>query len=86
MIAAHVLLAIGTDRDYRRGPRSRQTLVGQGVRFGFWFAVASCIPGFLIYYAVEPMPLNLVAKQIIFETFSTVLLGLTLAGLNKQTA
>ena len=84
MIAAHLLAAIGLTAIYRYGREAGRPWFGQGVRFGIWFAVASCIPGFLIYYAVEPMPRILVEKQIGLETAATILIGIALARVNKQ--
>lgn len=83
MIIAHVLIAVGVTCIYRRGREPGKNWLGQGVRFGFAFAVAACVPGFLIYYAVEPMPLSLTIKQVVFGGISTVLLGVAAAALNK---
>lgn len=86
MLVAHVLIAAGVTAIYRRGREAGKPWLGQGVRFGFWFAVAACVPGFLIYYAVQPMGLMLAVKQIILGGIATVLLGITVAALNKQPA
>ena len=86
MLAAHALIALGVTAIYRRGRETGKGWMGQGVRFGFWFAVASCVPGFLIYYAVQPMGLMLAVKQIIFGGIATVLVGIIVAALNKQSA
>lgn len=83
MLAAHVLIALGVTLIYRRGREAGKDWLGQGVRFGLLLAVVSCIPGYLIYYAVEPMPLTLVCKQIVLDTIATTVLGLTAAGLNQ---
>jgi len=53
-----------------------------GLRFGAAVAVMSTIPGYLIYYAVEPLPAMLVHKQMIFSSIAMLLLGLLLAWLN----
>jgi hypothetical protein len=42
--------------------------------------MVSTIPMFLIYYAVEPMPGLLVAKQLAFSTIQMLVMG-SLAGL-----
>jgi hypothetical protein len=86
MLIAHVLIAAGVTAIYRRGREAGRGWMGQGVRFGFWFAVAACVPGFLIYYAVQPMGLILAVKQIIFGGIATVLLGIVTAALNKPAA
>ena len=83
MLVAHLLFAAGLTAIYRRGREAGKPWLGQGVRFGFWFALAACIPGFLIYYSVQPLGLMLAVKQIIFGGIATVLLGITVAALNK---
>jgi hypothetical protein len=40
------------------------------------------IPGYLIYYAVQPLPAMLVHKQMILGTLAMLLLGMLLAWLN----
>jgi len=86
MLLAHVLLAVGVTAIYRRGREAGKPWLGQGVRFGVWFALAACVPGFLIYYAVQPVGLSVVIKQACFGGIATVLLGIIAAGLNKQPA
>jgi hypothetical protein len=66
MIAAHVFIAIGFTWIYRQGRDSGKSVLGQGVRFGLAIAVLTTIPTYLIYYAVQPMPSDVVAKQIVF--------------------
>jgi len=83
MIAAHVLMAIGLTWIYVRGREDRPWL-GQGLRFGLAFAVASTIPIYLIYYAVMPFPPTLVGKQIVLDTISALILGITVAGMNRK--
>jgi hypothetical protein len=84
MLVAHVLIAAGVTAIYRRGRETGKPWLGQGLRFGLWFAVAACVPGFLIYYAVQPMGLMLAVKQMIFGGIATILLGLAAAAMNKQ--
>ena len=83
MIAAHVLIGIGFTWIYRMG-REAKPFLGQGVRFGLAVAVLTIIPTYLIYYAVQPMPGNVVAKQIIFDTMAMVLMGVVCAWLNQD--
>lgn len=83
MLAAHVVLAIGFTWVYRAG-RSRRPWLGQGVRFGLAIAVLSAIPTYLIYYAVQPMPEALVAKQIAFDTIAMMVLGVVAAAVNRD--
>ncbi len=83
MLVAHALIAVGVTAIYRRGREAGKPWFGQGLRFGLWFAVAACVPGFLIYYAVQPMGLLLTVKQIIFGGVATLVVGLTAAAVNK---
>ena len=82
----HLFVAAGVTAIYRRGREAGKDWFGQGLRFGLWFAVAACVPGFLIYYAVQPVGLSVVVKQICFGGIATVLLGIVAAALNKQAA
>jgi len=86
MLLAHLFVAAGVTAIYRRGREAGKDWFGQGLRFGLWFAVAACVPGFLIYYAVQPVGLSVVVKQICFGGIATVLLGIVAAALNKQAA
>lgn len=83
MLLAHVLIAIGFTWVYRAGRDSRPWL-GQGVRFGLAIAVLATIPGYLIYFAVQPLPMSLVVKQIVFDTVAMVILGIVAAAVNRD--
>ena len=83
MILAHVFIAIGLTWIYRQG-RERKPFLGQGARFGVAVAVLVVIPMYLIYYAVQPMPGALVAKQIVFDTIAMVVMGIVAAWINQR--
>ena len=83
MLIAHVLIAIGFTWVYRAGRDARPWL-GQGVRFGLAIAVLATIPGYLIYYAVQPMPVDLTVKQVVFDTISMVVMGIVAAFVNRD--
>jgi hypothetical protein len=84
MLAAHVLMAIGFTWIYRQGRASGKPFLGQGVRFGLAVAVLTTIPTYLIYYAVTPMPSDVVAKQIVFDTIAMVIMGIVAAAVNRD--
>ena len=86
MLLAHVFAATGITAIYRRGREAGKPWLGQGVRFGVWFAIAACGPGFLIYYAVQPIGLSVAIRQICFGGLATIVLGIVAAALNKQAA
>ena len=83
MLLAHAFIAVGITAIYRRGREAGKSSIGQGLRFGILLAVVSTIPVYLIYYAVQPMPLSLVEKQVVLDTIATIILGIAVAGLNK---
>ena len=82
MLAAHLLIGFGLTWLYRKGIDTGRPAIGQGLRFGAAVAIMSTIPGYLIYYAVQPLPAGLVHKQMIFSTIAMLLLGTLLAWLN----
>jgi|SRR5882724_845736 len=86
MLLAHAFIALGLTALYRRGREAGKGVVGQGICFGVMIVILSCVPTYLIYYAVEPLPLTLVCKQIVLDSIATIVLGLAVAGLNKQSA
>ena len=83
MIAAHVILAVGLTWMYRAGRTSRPWL-GQGVRFGLAVATVASVPTYLVYFAVQPMPSDLVAKQIVLDVIAMVLIGIVAAAVNRD--
>ena len=83
MLAAHLVMAIGFTWIYRQGRDARPWL-GQGVRFGLAVAVLAPIPTYLIYYAVQPMPSDVVAKQIVLDSIAMVILGIVAAAVNRD--
>ena len=84
MIAAHVLIGFAMTWIYRQGIDTSKSAISQGLRFGLAMALFSTIPGYLIYYAVQPLPASLVHKQMIFSTIGMLLLGILVAYLNPR--
>ena len=83
MIAAHVILAIGWTWIYRVG-RENKPWVGQGIRFGIGIALICTIPMYLIYFAVQPYPSDLVALQVTYDTIASIILGIVVAAVNRD--
>ncbi len=83
MLLAHLLIGIGLTWIYRRGHEAGKGVLVQGLRFGAAIAVVSTIPVFLIYFAVQPVPSDLVAQQIVFDSIGMLVLGVIVAWLNK---
>jgi len=85
MLLAHVMLAGAFVWIYARGVEAKPWLA-QGVRFGIAVALLAIVPTYLIYFAVQPMPHDLVIKQIVFDSTLMVILGAIVAWLYRSTA
>ena len=83
MILAHVILSGAFVWIYARGVEARPWL-GQGIRFGVAIALLTSVPWYLIYYVVQPMPLETVVKQIVLDGALVVLLGIVAAFMYRR--
>ena len=84
MLLAHVLSAGAFTWIYTRGKEARPWM-GQGVRYGLAVALLGVVPGYLIYYAVQPLPSALVTKQVIFSAILLIVLGIIVAWFYRDT-
>lgn len=82
MLLAHVFIAVGMVWVYLEG-RKDGPWFPQGVRFGMALAVLMIFPGYMIYYAVQPLPPALVAGQILGDTLTRLLAAIALAWVNR---
>jgi hypothetical protein len=82
MLFAHVLMAGAFTWIYARGVENKPWL-GQGLRFGLAVALLCVVPIYIIYYVVQPTPGELAAKQIVFDTIWTLILGAVVAFLYR---
>ncbi len=82
MLLAHVVLAGAFVWIYARGAENKPWL-GQGLRFGLAVALLTCVPMYMIYYVVQPMPGNMVVKQIVFAGIVVLALGAIVAWLYR---
>jgi hypothetical protein len=85
MILVHVILSGALVWIYARGAEAKPWMA-QGVRFGIAVALLTAVPTYLIYYVVQPMPENVVFKQILCEGVLMVILGTIVAWLYRNTA
>jgi len=85
MLIAHVVLAVGVAWIYGKGVEGT-SWVGQGLRFGIALWLVASAGPYLIYFAVQPLPGGLVAKQIVYGFFENLILGLALASLYRTRA
>ena len=75
MLVAHLLFALAFVWIYQRG-REDKPWLGQGIRFGLAVAILAVVPGYLIYYVVQPLPGLLIIKQVCFDLVRMAGLGM----------
>ena len=85
MILAHVILSGAFVWIYARGAEAKPWMA-QGLRFGIAVALLTSVPTYMIYFVVQPMPGNVVVKQIIFDSALMIILGTIAAWLYRDTA
>jgi hypothetical protein len=85
MFLAHVILSGAFVWIYARGVEAKPWLA-QGVRFGVAVALLTIVPTYMIYFVVQPMPGEVVIKQIVFDGFLMVILGTIVAWLYRDRA
>src|SRR5258708_28944761 len=85
MFLAHVILSGAFVWIYARGVEAKPWLA-QGVRFGVAVALLTIVPTYMIYFVVQPMPGEVVIKQIVFDGILMVILGTIVAWLYRDRA
>jgi hypothetical protein len=85
LVLAHVIMAGAFVWIYSRGQEAKPWLA-QGVRYGIAIALLAVVPTYMIYFAVQPWPSVLVAKQIVFDGILVVILGVVVAWFYRQPA
>lgn len=78
MLLAHVIMAGSFVWVYSRGVEAKPWL-NQGLRFGLIIALLTIVPTYTIYFVVQPLPGALVARQIIYDVFLLLVLGIVVA-------
>jgi len=84
MILAHVIMSGAFVWIYARGAEAKPWMA-QGVRFGVAVALLTTVPNYMIYFVVQPMPGDVVIKQVIFDGVLVVILGMIVAWLYRDT-
>jgi len=82
MIVAHLMLSGTFVWIYARGVEAKPWLA-QGVRFGLAVALLTVVPTYMIYFVVQPMPADIVSKQIVCDGVLTIILGMIVAWLYR---
>ena len=84
MVLAHVILSGAFAWIYARGVEAKPWMA-QGARFGLAVALLTSIPTYMIYFVVQPMPAQVVIKQILFDGVLMVILGMIVAYMYRDT-
>jgi hypothetical protein len=85
MILAHLILSGAFVWIYARGAEAKPWLA-QGVRFGVAVALLTTVPTYMIYFVVQPIPGDVVVKQIVFDGVLMLILGTIVAWLYRHAA
>src|SRR3984885_10953665 len=85
MILAHVILSGAFVWIYARGAEAKPWMA-QGVRLCPARSLLTTVPTYMIYFVVQPMPGDVVIKQIVFDGILMVILGVIVAWLYRHTA
>ena len=83
MMLSHAVKGFAFAWVYRQGMSAGVPWLLQGIRFGIIASLLITIPLYLVYFAVQPLPANLVAKQMALDTVGTILMALAVAYILK---
>jgi hypothetical protein len=82
MILAQALFGAAFAWVYYQGKEDKPWLA-QGLRFGIAMACLTIIPTYLIYHVVTPIAFAVAIKQIVYDTIRLLLMGVTVAWINR---
>ena len=85
MVLSHVILSGAFVWIYARGVEAKPWLA-QGARFGIAVALLTTVPTYTIYFVVQPMPADLVIRQIALDGSLMVILGVLAGWLYRDAA
>ena len=83
MLIAHIIMAGAFVWIYQRGVEDRPWFA-QGARFGIAVAFLAVVPNYLIYYVVQPLPVDLVIGQVAGDSILVLILGVIAAFLCRS--
>lgn len=86
MLISHLIKGFAFAWIYTKGLTPGTPALMQGIKFGIATVFLVTIPLYLVYYAVEPMPGMLVAKQIVSDTIVMILMGVVVSMIIKPSA
>ena len=84
LLLAHALIGFAMTWIFSQGFAHDRPTLAQGLRFGLAMALFATVPGYLVHYAVQPLPFALVVRQVVYGTVAMLLLGMLLAWLQPR--
>ena len=84
MLLSHLLKGFAFAWVYKQGISGGVPWLTQAIRYGIAMCFLIVLPLYLVYYAVQPMPAAVVAKQIILDSIRTLLMAFTVAFIFKN--
>ncbi|QDW66178.1 hypothetical protein [Luteimonas granuli] len=84
IVPAYLLLGLAMTWLYRRMPASDGIDLARGARFGLAVALVSYVPGHMLAFVAQPLPLSLMLRQVALDLVAMVLLGMLLAWLQPH--
>jgi hypothetical protein len=80
---AFLFFSLGFVWIYAQGVNDRP-LVGQGIRYGVAVWMITSVAAYIVYYAVQPWPGNVVCMQIGYELVVNLVAGVIVAAIYKN--
>lgn len=84
MNIAYFAFAVGATWIYAKGLEASRPWLGQGLRFGIAIWLVLAVPSFMIAYAVQPVPMSLMLKQVGYELVDKLLIGVVIAAIYRK--
>lgn len=81
---AFLFFSLGFVWIYAQGVNSKP-FVGQGIRFGLAVWMITSVAEYIVYYAVQPWPGNIVCMQIGYELVMNLVAGVIVAAIYRKT-
>ena len=86
IVVAYALIGFSMTWLFRRMYPERRVRARDGLQFGLAIALVSFLPWHLLAYVGQPLPSGLLARQVVFDLLSMLLLGRLLVWLRPNRA
>ena len=83
MTLAHIIMGFAFAWIYSKGVNNRDSALIQGLRFGVATTLLVTVPWYMIQYSVEPWGRRVVAKQVVLDGISMIIVAVVVAYIYK---